>query len=59
MDVISSTEDDIHKKQLLNKRNNDITIIDEKEYEQIEEWLKQIDIKENEKFQLAVDIILR
>jgi hypothetical protein len=54
LDVISSTEDDIHKKQLINK-----TIIDEKEYEQIEEWLKQIDIKENEKFQLAVDIILR
>jgi hypothetical protein len=53
--VISSTEDDIHKKQLLTLGNSGTTAGDE----QIEEWLKQIDAKEEEKFQLAVDITLR
>lgn len=49
--VISSTEDDMHKKQLLTVGNSGD--------EQVEEWLKQIDAKEEEKFQLAVDITLR
>lgn len=49
--VISSSEDDVHKKQLLTVGNNGD--------EQVEEWLKQIDAKEEEKFQLAVDITLR
>jgi hypothetical protein len=53
--VISSSEDDIHKKQLLTVGNNGTTSVDE----QIEGWLKQIDAKEEEKFQLAVDIALR
>jgi len=53
--VISSTEDDIHKKQLLTLGNSGTTTGEE----QIEEWLKQIDAKEEEKFQLAVDITLR
>lgn len=53
--VISSSEDDIHKKQLLTVGNSGTTTGDE----QIEEWLKQIDAKEEEKFQLAVDITLR
>jgi hypothetical protein len=55
LNVISSTEDDIYKKQISNGRTSDLTIIDE----QLDEWLKQIDVKENEKFQLAIDIILR
>ena len=49
--VISSSEDDMHKKQLLTVGNSGD--------EQVEEWLKQIDAKEEEKFQLAVDITLR
>jgi hypothetical protein len=53
--VISSSEDDIHKKQLLTVGNTGPTSADE----QIEGWLKQIDAKEEEKFQLAVDIVLR
>ncbi len=53
--VISSSEDDIHKKQLLTVGNTGPTSADE----QIEGWLKQIDAKEEEKFQLAVDIALR
>ncbi|CAF3896352.1 unnamed protein product [Rotaria sp. Silwood1] len=52
--VISSTEDGMHKKQLLTIGNTGTTSDDE----QIEQWLKQIDAKE-EKFQLAVDITLR
>lgn len=46
LNVISSIEDE---KLLKNQRNN----------EYIEDWFEQIDIKENEKFQLAIDIILR
>lgn len=53
--VISSSEDDMHKKQLLTVGNTGTTSADE----QIEDWLKQIDAKEEEKFQLAVDITLR
>jgi hypothetical protein len=53
--VISSSEDDQHKKQLLTLGNSGTTTGDE----QVEEWLKQIDAKEEEKFQLAVDITLR
>jgi hypothetical protein len=53
--VISSSEDDVHKKQLLTLGNSGTTSGDE----QVEEWLKQIDAKEEEKFQLAVDITLR
>jgi hypothetical protein len=53
--VISSSEDDVHKKQLLTVGNSGTTSGDE----QVEEWLKQIDAKEEEKFQLAVDITLR
>jgi hypothetical protein len=53
--VISSSDDDMHKKQLLTVGNSSTTTADE----QIEEWLKQIDAKEEEKFQLAVDITLR
>ena len=56
LDVISSAEDDMYRKQLLNSKNRDLTTI---ENEHIEEWLKRIDAKEDEKFQLAVDIILR
>ncbi|CAF3459223.1 unnamed protein product [Rotaria sp. Silwood1] len=52
--VVSSTEDGMHKKQLLTIGNTGTTSDDE----QIEQWLKQIDAKE-EKFQLAVDITLR
>ena len=50
LNLISSIEDDAYKKQLL---------IEQRGNESIEEWFEQIDIKENEKFQLAVDIILR
>ncbi|UJR28934.1 hypothetical protein I4U23_010152 [Adineta vaga] len=53
--VISSSEDDMHKKQLLTVGNSGTTAGDE----HVEEWLKQIDAKEEEKFQLAVDITLR
>lgn len=53
--VISSSEDDMHKKQLLTVGNSGTATGDE----QLEEWLKQIDAKEEEKFQLAVDITLR
>ncbi len=53
--VISSSEDDIHKKQLLTVGNSGTTSGDE----QVDAWLKQIDAKEEEKFQLAVDITLR
>jgi len=53
--VISSSEDDMHKKQLLTVGNRGTTAGDE----HVEEWLKQIDAKEEEKFQLAVDIALR
>lgn len=53
--VISSSEDDVHKKQLLTVSNNAATSTDD----QVEAWLKQIDAKEEEKFQLAVDITLR
>ena len=53
--VISSSEDDTHKKQLLTVGNSGTATADE----QVEEWLKQIDAKEEEKFQLAVDITLR
>ncbi|CAF0992403.1 unnamed protein product [Rotaria sordida] len=56
--VISSSEDDLHKKQLLTVGNTGPTS-DDRGDEQIEEWLKQIDAKEEEKFQLAVDITLR
>lgn len=55
--VISSTEDDSQKKQLVAVGNN-ATASDDRD-EQMEEWLKQIDAKEEEKFQLAVDITLR
>jgi hypothetical protein len=57
--VLSTTEDDMHRKQLSNNKNNDTITIDERENEHIEEWLKQMNVKEDEKFQLAVDIILR
>jgi hypothetical protein len=53
--VISSSEDDLHKKQLLTVGNSGTATGNE----QVEEWLKQIDAKEEEKFQLAVDITLR
>jgi hypothetical protein len=46
LNIISSIEDE---KLLINQREN----------EYIEEWFEQIDIKEHEKFQLAIDIILR
>jgi len=59
LNVISTTEDDIHRRQLSNNKNNDTITIDERENEHIEEWLKQMNVKEDEKFQLAVDIILR
>ena len=58
LSVISSTEDDIHKKKLLTMRHRRITNED-REDEQTDEWLKQIDAQEEEKFQLAVDITLR
>jgi len=38
---------------------NEQLLIDQQGNEYIDEWLEKIDIKENEKFQLAVDIILR
>lgn len=53
--VISSSEDDVHKKQLLTVGNTGTANTDD----QVETWLKQIDAKEEEKFQLAVDITLR
>lgn len=58
--VISSSEDDFHKKQLLTVGHSGTssTPVDRAE-EQVEEWLKQVDAKEEEKFQLAVDITLR
>ncbi|CAF3522158.1 unnamed protein product [Rotaria socialis] len=56
--VISSSEDDMHKKQLLAVGNSG-TAGEDRVDEQMEEWLKQIDAKEEEKFQLAVDITLR
>lgn len=57
--VISSSEDDVHKRQLLTVGNTPTTNTAERTDEQVEEWLKQIDSKEEEKFQLAVDITLR
>lgn len=57
--VISSSEDDLHKKQLLSVRNSSTTNNVDRVDEQVEEWLKQLDAKEEEKFQLAVDINLR
>ncbi|CAF0857757.1 unnamed protein product [Adineta steineri] len=59
LSVISTTEDDMHRQYLLNNKDKNINVIDEKENEHLEEWLKQMDAKEDEKFQLAVDIILR
>ncbi|CAF5192938.1 unnamed protein product, partial [Rotaria magnacalcarata] len=56
--VISSSEDDMHKKQLLAVGNSG-TAGEDRVDEQMEEWLKQINAKEEEKFQLAVDITLR
>jgi hypothetical protein len=56
--VISSSEDDVHKKQLLTVGNSGGGVTTTGD-EQVEEWLKQIDAKEEEKFQLAVDITLR
>jgi hypothetical protein len=46
LNVISSSE---NEQLLKNQRGNEF----------LEEWLEQMDIKENEKFQLAIDIILR
>ncbi|UJR20708.1 hypothetical protein I4U23_023829 [Adineta vaga] len=57
--VIATTEDDMQKKYLFSNRNTNMMMMDEKENEHIEEWLKQMDMKEDEKFQVAVDIILR
>jgi hypothetical protein len=57
--VISSSEDDVHKRQLLTVGNTPTATTAERTDEQVEEWLKQIDAKEEEKFQLAVDITLR
>ena len=60
--VISSSEDDMHKKQLLTVGTTvttTTTTTGERGDDQVEEWLKQIDAKEEEKFQLAVDITLR
>ena len=57
--VISSSDDDLHKKQLLAVGNSGTTTTADKTDEQVEEWLKQVDAKEEEKFQLAVDINLR
>jgi hypothetical protein len=53
--VISSSEDDLQKKQFLNTNYHPTDKVDE----QVEEWIKQMDAKEEEKFQLAVDITLR
>lgn len=57
--VISSSEDDLHKKQLLAVGHSGTTGPADRTDEQVEEWLKQVDAKEEEKFQLAVDITLR
>ena len=57
--VISTIEDDTQKKELFSARNTNMMMFDEKENEHIEEWLKHMDMKEDEKFQVAVDIILR
>ena len=57
--VISSSGDDLHKKQLLTVGNGGTTTTADRADEHIEEWLKQVDAKEEEKFQLAVDITLR
>jgi hypothetical protein len=58
--VISSSDDDLHKKQLLTVGNSGTTTnTNDKADEHVEDWLKQIDAKEEEKFQLAVDITLR
>ncbi|CAF4414152.1 unnamed protein product [Rotaria socialis] len=57
--VISSTEDEAYKKQLSNNGNKYIKTTFELTQEHIEKWLKQIDTIEDEKFQLALDIILR
>ena len=58
--VISSSDDDMHKRQLLTVgTGTTATHTAERTEEQVEEWLKQIDAKEEEKFQLAVDITLR
>ena len=58
--VISSSEDDLHKKQLLTVgHSGSASSPADRAEEQVEEWLKQVDAKEEEKFQLAVDITLR
>ena len=57
--VISSSGDDLHKKQLLTVGNGGTTTTADRADEHVEEWLKQVDAKEEEKFQLAVDITLR
>ncbi|CAF3964235.1 unnamed protein product, partial [Rotaria sp. Silwood2] len=57
--VISSAEDEIYKKQLSTDENNHMTTTDDRATGHIEGWLKQIDAIEDEKFQLALDIILR
>ncbi|CAF0814753.1 unnamed protein product [Rotaria sordida] len=57
--VISSAEDEINKKQLSINENNHMTTTDERTNGHIEKWLKQIHAIEDEKFQLALDIILR
>ncbi|CAF1372114.1 unnamed protein product [Adineta ricciae] len=57
--VISTIEDDTQRKELFSARNTTMMISDDKENENIEEWLKHMDMKEDDKFQVAVDIILR
>ncbi|CAF2600562.1 unnamed protein product [Rotaria sp. Silwood2] len=57
--VISSAEDEIYKKKLSTDENNHMTTTDDRATGHIEGWLKQIDAIEDEKFQLALDIILR
>ncbi|CAF3808214.1 unnamed protein product [Rotaria magnacalcarata] len=57
--VISSTEDETYKKKLSNNGKEHIKTTFERTQEYIEKWLKQIDTIEDEKFQLALDIILR
>lgn len=57
--VISSSEDEMYKKRLLNDRNNHRKTTSEESNEYIEEWLKQIDTIEDAKYELALDILLR
>ena len=51
--VISSTDDDREKEKWFHPRDQ------QRRSEVMDEWHKQIDVKDNQKYQLAMDIILR